>query len=107
MRPDFRSRLALRASPALGAVALVVALAGCTFGGTAAKPSPSPPAARSPSPKPSPSPSTISPCAAPGGSPAGNVPAAYPVALAFAPDGRLFWAERGGAIKVWLGGAAQ
>jgi glucose/arabinose dehydrogenase len=29
------------------------------------------------------------------------------VALAFAPDGRLFWAERGGAIKVWQGGAAQ
>jgi glucose/arabinose dehydrogenase len=48
-----------------------------------------------------------SPCAAPGGSPATNISAAFPVALAFAPDGRLFWAERGGAIKVWQGGAAQ
>jgi glucose/arabinose dehydrogenase len=46
-------------------------------------------------------------CAAPGGSPAGNISAAFPVALAFAPDGRLFWAERGGTIKVWQGGAAQ
>jgi aldose sugar dehydrogenase len=29
------------------------------------------------------------------------------VALAFAPDGRLFWAERAGTIKVWQGGAER
>jgi glucose/arabinose dehydrogenase len=29
------------------------------------------------------------------------------VALAFTPDGRLFWAERAGTIKVWQGGAAR
>ena len=39
--------------------------------------------------------------------PAGNVPAPFATALAFAPDGRLFWAERGGTVKVWQGGAAQ
>jgi len=97
--------MSIQAAAAVGAVALVVSLAGCTFGGTAVKPSPLPPVAHSPSPKPSPS--AGSPCAAPGGSPAGNISAAFPVALAFAPDGRLFWADRGGAIKVWQGGAAQ
>ena len=29
------------------------------------------------------------------------------MALAFAPDGRLFWDERAGTIKVWQGGAAR
>jgi glucose/arabinose dehydrogenase len=46
-------------------------------------------------------------CAAPGGEPGGNIAANFPVALAFAPDGRLFWAERSGTIKVWQGGAAK
>jgi glucose/arabinose dehydrogenase len=41
------------------------------------------------------------------GSPAGDIPAAFATALAFAPDGRLFWAERAGTVKVWQGGAAQ
>jgi glucose/arabinose dehydrogenase len=27
--------------------------------------------------------------------------------MAFAPDGRLFWAERNGVVKVWQGGAAR
>ena len=107
MCPDLPSRLSLQAVAAVGSVALLVALAGCTFGGTAVKPSPSPSVAHSPSPKPSPSQSAALACAAPGGSPAGNISAAFPVALAFAPDGRLFWAERGGTIKVWQGGAAQ
>jgi len=99
--------MSIQAAAAVGAVALVVSLAGCTFGGTAVKPSPLPPVAHSPSPQPSPSLSAASPCVAPGGSPAGKISAAFPVALAFAPDGRLFWADRGGAIKVWQGGAAQ
>jgi glucose/arabinose dehydrogenase len=39
--------------------------------------------------------------------PAGTVSANYPTALAFAPDGRLFWAERSGAVRVWQNGAAK
>ncbi|HEX3607883.1 MAG TPA: PQQ-dependent sugar dehydrogenase [Candidatus Dormibacteraeota bacterium] len=39
--------------------------------------------------------------------PAGTVSAAYPTALAFAPDGRLFWTERAGTVKVWQDGVAR
>jgi glucose/arabinose dehydrogenase len=38
--------------------------------------------------------------------PTATLNAAYPVALAFAPDGRLFYAERGGAVKLVTNGAA-
>jgi glucose/arabinose dehydrogenase len=37
--------------------------------------------------------------------PSGNIGADYATALAFAPDGRLFWAERSGTVKVWQDGA--
>jgi glucose/arabinose dehydrogenase len=51
---------------------------------------------------------TPSPCAlgaqAP---PARTIPAAFATALAFAPDGRLFWAERSGTVRVWQDGAAH
>lgn len=43
-------------------------------------------------------------CNAVGGEPGGNIGANFPVALAFAPDHRLFWAERSGTIKYWLNG---
>jgi len=39
--------------------------------------------------------------------PAGTISANYPTALAFAPDGRLFWTERSGTVKVWQNGAAK
>jgi glucose/arabinose dehydrogenase len=39
--------------------------------------------------------------------PNGNIPANNATALAFAPDGRLFWVERSGAVKVWQDGAAR
>ena len=39
--------------------------------------------------------------------PRGNIPADFATALAFAPDGRLFWAERSGTVKVWQDGAAR
>jgi glucose/arabinose dehydrogenase len=39
--------------------------------------------------------------------PSENIPANFATALAFAPDGRLFWAERSGAVKVWQDGAAR
>lgn len=35
------------------------------------------------------------------------VRAASATALAFAPDGRLFWAERSGTVRVWQDGAAR
>jgi glucose/arabinose dehydrogenase len=39
--------------------------------------------------------------------PGGTIPANYATALAFAPDGRLFWAERSGTVAVWQNGAAH
>ena len=41
------------------------------------------------------------------GPPTGDISAAFATALAFAPDGRLFYAERSGTIRVWQHGAAQ
>lgn len=39
--------------------------------------------------------------------PSGTIPAAFATALAFAPDGRLFYAQRSGAVRVWQNGAAK
>jgi glucose/arabinose dehydrogenase len=39
--------------------------------------------------------------------PSGDVPAAFATALAFAPDGRLFFAERAGTVRVWQDGKAK
>ena len=39
--------------------------------------------------------------------PGGTIPADFATALAFAPDGRLFYAERSGTVKVWQDGAAH
>jgi len=61
-------------------------------------------------------PTTPSPSAQPASGPCviqvqtplrGNIPATFATALAFAPDGRLFWAERSGTVKVWQDGAAR
>ena len=49
---------------------------------------------------------TSDPCAvAQQPAPPSGIAASFPTALAFAPDGRLFYAERGGTVKVWSGGA--
>src|SRR5262249_49353105 len=45
--------------------------------------------------------------AVPGGSPSGTLAANNPTALAFAPDGRLFFAERAGTVRVVQGGAVR
>lgn len=52
---------------------------------------------------------TASPCEVAAQSPpAGTITANYPTAFAFAPDGRLFYSERSGTVRVWEnGGAAQ
>jgi hypothetical protein len=39
--------------------------------------------------------------------PSANVSASHATALAFASDGRLFWAERSGTVKVWQDGAPR
>jgi len=44
---------------------------------------------------------------APQSAPQGTIAANYPTALAFAPDGRLFWTERSGTVRVWQGGTAH
>ena len=52
---------------------------------------------------------TANACVAPSNEPApsGTIPANYATALAFAPDGRLFWAERSGTVRVWQGGGSR
>ena len=61
------------------------------------------------SPNPSPSVQASSDaCAVQGQTPpSGNIHANFATALAFAPDGRLFWTERSGTVKVWQDGAAR
>lgn len=39
--------------------------------------------------------------------PSRNIAANFATALAFAPDGRLFWAEQSGTVRVWQDGAAR
>src|ERR1700737_5223232 len=39
--------------------------------------------------------------------PGGTIPADFATALAFAPDGRLFYAEPSGTVKVWQDGSAH
>jgi glucose/arabinose dehydrogenase len=68
---------------------------------------------------PSPSPSRTTPSASPASAPAGtcavgpqppfpaSIPASFATALAAAPDGRLFYAERSGTIRVWQDGGAR
>ncbi|HEX6493757.1 MAG TPA: PQQ-dependent sugar dehydrogenase, partial [Candidatus Dormibacteraeota bacterium] len=78
--------------------------------------SPSPSATAGPSETPTAAPTTAAPalnpppnpCAlGPQAPPAGTISANDATALAFAPDGRLFWTERSGTVKVWQNGAAK
>lgn len=52
---------------------------------------------------------TANACAAPSDEPPphGTIAAGFATALAFAPDGRLFWAERSGTVRVWENGASR
>jgi glucose/arabinose dehydrogenase len=52
---------------------------------------------------------TANPCVAPSSEPlpGGTIPANFATALAFAPDGRLFWAERSGTVRVWQKGTSR
>ena len=78
-------------------------------------PGPTPSPAHSATPRPSAAPThtaaptpTPDPCAAGAQAPpSGDISAAFATALAFAPDGRLFYAERGGTVRVWQNGSAH
>ena len=39
--------------------------------------------------------------------PSADIPASFATALAFAPDGRLFYTERAGTVRVWQNGASH
>ena len=108
-------RSAPTAIAALGAL-LVTACGGggstsssATPPATAAATTPTPTATPAATATPSPTPgATVDACAVgPQSPPQGTVAAAYPTALAFAPDGRLFWTERGGTVRVWQDGGAR
>lgn len=94
-------------------VLLCAAVAAC--GGSSPAPTPTARASASASAAPSASASTsvsaspmANPCDVTGQAPPqGTIPAAFATALAFAPDGRLFWTERAGTVMVWQNGAAH
>ena len=52
---------------------------------------------------------TANACVAPSNEPQphGTIAANFATALAFAPDGRLFWTERSGTVRVWQNGASR
>jgi glucose/arabinose dehydrogenase len=105
--------------PAPRAVILVAALlTACSSSSSTstrvalATPTPSP--ATTPTPTPAstaaPPPATPTPnaCAlGPQAPPGGTIAANFATALAFAPDGRLFYAERSGTIRVWQDGGSR
>ena len=69
-------------------------------------PSPSPSPVASTAPKPAPP--VAQGCASVSGPPpAGSIAANFPTALAFAPDGRMFWTELSGTLKVWQNGGVH
>ena len=68
-----------------------------------ATPTHTPAASATASPTPTADPCAVGTQAPPGG----TIPADFATALAFAPDGRLFYAERSGTVKVWQDGAAH
>jgi glucose/arabinose dehydrogenase len=84
-------------------VALLILLGACSSAPTA-NPTPSPNVQASPT-----APTASSDACAVGKQtpPGGNIPANFATALAFAPDGRLFWTERSGTVRVWQDGAAR
>jgi len=100
----------------LPALALLLAACGSSpsGGSPTASASPSPAATAtataiaSAAPSPAASTATASACSVTGQSPPrSTISASFPTALAFAPDGRLFFAERSGTVRVWQNGAVH
>ena len=113
MPPESRASLSadlsigIRRLAALAGLAVLAAACGST------SPRPTASATRQTTPTAQPVTGTPSPtadaCSAPSNEPTprGTIPANFATALAFAPDGRLFWAERSGTVRVWQGGASR
>lgn len=83
-------------------LALVLVLAACSQSVTTNPPRANPGA----SPGATPSVAASRGCPGTFAAPQQTVSASYPTALAFAPDGRLFYAERGGTVRVFQGDQA-
>ena len=93
------------------AAAIPAAPATSTTAAASPQTSPAPPTTSAPRttapPSPQPAPAA-NPCTVPAQAPpGGTVSANFPTALAFAPDGRLFFTERSGTVRVYQGGAAR
>jgi glucose/arabinose dehydrogenase len=92
------------ALPRSALILTALAVAAACSGGSkepSATPSRTPPSTKSPSPQ-------ASPCAVkPQTPPRKTISARFPTALAFAPDGRLFFAERSGTVRVWQDGRSR
>ena len=85
----------------------MLALLAAACGQAAPSPKPSPRTTHTPAPATA-TPATPNPCdVGAQAAPTGDIPAAFATALAFAPDGRLFYAERAGTIRVWQNGASH
>src|ERR1700730_5574960 len=85
-------------------VATALILASCgTSSAISLSPSPSPPHVATAGATPAADPCAVGTQAPPGG----TISADFATALAFAPDGRLFYAERSGTVKVWQDGSAH
>ena len=89
-------------------IAVILFLLSACSSAPTANPGPSP-SRQASSPAPTASPTTSNdPCGVQGQTPPSrNSAATFATALAFAPDGRLFWTERAGTVKVWQNGAAH
>jgi glucose/arabinose dehydrogenase len=93
--------------PAVAALAVLVVLAACA-GGSPSGTAPGSTTSATPAAPATPTTGAPDSCAvskpAP---PTGAIPARFATALAFAPDGRLFFAEREGTVRVWQAGSAK
>ncbi len=90
------------------ACVILLALAACGQSTPTPKPSPKVTLKATPTPAPPTPAPTADPCDVGAQSPpTGDIPANFATALAFAPDGRLFYAERAGTIRVWQNGASR
>ena len=107
VRQDAQRHVAVGPSPSACAITTCASPSPSPSPSPSESPSPSPPAPPPPAPPAALPPPPPVPCAAGGGEPGGNIAANYPVAFAFAPDGRLFWAERSGTVKVWQAGGPR
>jgi glucose/arabinose dehydrogenase len=97
--------LLIRRACVAAAAAVVVACGSPAPSPTPARVTPSPTAATA---GPSATAASPDPCAVgPQSPPAAGFAANFATALAFAPDGRLFYAERSGSVRVWQNGASR